>query len=251
MARSTRSKADAVATPSIGSFTRVTKAHAAHDTPSKKAVVSETPSLRKRKAVSLDEAEGHTSLKRRNLSFPPSSDDESATAASSPSKRSCRRQEAATPTFDVKAVKATIKGKRVAKATPSITETAHRPSEITLVSRSKRQGKATQTKLELNRKTNKNTSYKDAASASSSSSFPPHLADLIGLHKAFLSTVTLQFVHHGDSVPLDISTVAPHISRAWGKREVTTDDIRRCIAIQSSTISDAVSPSSLCRNSHE
>jgi hypothetical protein len=128
------------------------------------------------------------------------------------------------------------KGKRTAKAASSITETAHRPGTSTVVAHSKRQGKTIQTKLDFSPKPKKTSPTDAASSGNSGSSFPPHLVDLINLHKAFLSTVILQFVHHGDSVPLDVASIAPHISRAWGKRAVTVEDIRRCIALQSTKL---------------
>jgi hypothetical protein len=61
---------------------------------------------------------------------------------------------------------------------------------------------------------------------------PAHLADLAKLHQAFLRTITLHFAHNGMNIPVDIRTITPNIARAWGKRAVTVEDIRRCIAIQ-------------------
>lgn len=42
----------------------------------------------------------------------------------------------------------------------------------------------------------------------------------------------IHIAHHGSSSPIDIRLLAPNISRTWGKRQVTVEDIRRCIAIQ-------------------
>jgi hypothetical protein len=64
---------------------------------------------------------------------------------------------------------------------------------------------------------------------------PTELLDLLNLQKAILKTVVLQLTHQTSSaVPIDIATIIPQVTRAWGKRKATIDDIRRCIAIQDS-----------------
>ena len=73
---------------------------------------------------------------------------------------------------------------------------------------------------------------RDAAEASDAPELPPHLAELAKLHEAFLKIVTLQFAHNGTAVPVDMRVLCLNISRTWGKRTVTTDDIRTCIAIE-------------------
>ncbi|KAK1249936.1 hypothetical protein MKX08_009939 [Trichoderma sp. CBMAI-0020] len=247
MARTTRRRqAEAPSTtPSISSFTRVSKSQAFPDAASKKAAVSnpELTSSRKRKAA-VDDADSnhHPRVTRRTVSFAPSSDEEQVPAA--PAKRARRGEfnvEAAIPVAVVPAVKpapkSPVKGKKVAKSTPSRAASAHKPSESTIIAKSKQGGKTVQTKLEAYRV----TSQKKAKEAGSE--FSPELVDLIRLHKAFLKTIALQIVHNGTIVPIDISSVAPHISRTWGKRQVTVDDIRTCIAVQTSaTDPDVVSP---------
>ncbi|KAJ4166729.1 hypothetical protein NW754_016655 [Fusarium falciforme] len=52
----------------------------------------------------------------------------------------------------------------------------------------------------------------------------------------------IQFAHNGSNSPIDVRTVAPHIAQAWGKRQVTMEDIRRCIAIETSAQNKTVSP---------
>ncbi|KAI9172388.1 hypothetical protein HJFPF1_01890 [Paramyrothecium foliicola] len=242
MARPARTKVEAMPSQSISSFTRVTKSQAAQNNSAKKAVVSEPVSLRKRKATSLDQDEQHDTLKRRNVTFAPSSDDEEAATSAIQSKRVCRRQDSASSPASTRATRAATKGKPTARVPSSVTATIHKPSESTIIAKSNRQSKSVQTKIDFSRNARKNASTAPAATGSSTSSFPPHLTDLMGLHKAFLSTVALQFVHHGDSVPLDVQSIVPHISRAWGKRQVTIEDIRRCIAIQTSTELKSVSP---------
>jgi hypothetical protein len=43
-------------------------------------------------------------------------------------------------------------------------------------------------------------------------------------------------------VPLDVHTLAPNVSRSWGKRQVTVEDLQRCVALQSSAAGDVSSP---------
>ncbi|EHK41289.1 hypothetical protein TRIATDRAFT_147759 [Trichoderma atroviride IMI 206040] len=237
MARTTRRRqAEAPSTTqSISSFTRVSKSQAFPDAATKKTAISnpEPTSSRKRKAAGDDaDSNHHPRVTRRTVSFAPSSDEEPVAAA--PAKRARRGEsnvEAATT------VATPAKGKKVAKPTPSRAASAHKPSESTIVAKSKQGGKTVQTKLEAYRV----TSQKKAKEAESE--FSPELVDLIRLHKAFLKTITLQIIHNGTIVPIDISSVAPHISRTWGKRQVTVDDIRTCIAVQTSARDpDVVSP---------
>ncbi|KAK4087088.1 hypothetical protein Purlil1_8607 [Purpureocillium lilacinum] len=212
----------------ISSFTRVSKSHVAPD-PSLKKVQADVqlPASRKRKATSFEEQE--PSLARRTVSFPPSSSDEDDEEVPAPSKRACRRTEdhdaRLTPVKP-----AAVKGKRVAKAAPSRAQTAHRPSEATIIASTRRQEKTVQTKIDAayNKKISKaKNDHKDETP------LPPHLADLVRLNKAFLKTVTIQIAHSGSNAPIDLRTVSPQIARTWGKRQVTVEDIRRCIAIQS------------------
>ncbi|KAK1979157.1 hypothetical protein LZ30DRAFT_597554 [Colletotrichum cereale] len=61
---------------------------------------------------------------------------------------------------------------------------------------------------------------------------PAELLELLDLQRAILKTVSLQLVHQNNNAPLDISSITPHVARTWGKRRVTVDDIRTCVAIQ-------------------
>ncbi|GKU13525.1 unnamed protein product [Fusarium langsethiae] len=213
----------------IASFTRISKIHTPTD--GAKKVIAETQSTgttRKRKAAA-DEQDDHPRTKARTSSFAPSSEDELST----PAKRSLRSKELVFSSV----TKATpvSKGKRTAKTTPSRIKTARKPVSSTPLSESKRQGKTVQTKLDgVFKKLNKPTADKDA--------LPVHLAELIDIHKAFVKTIMIQLAHNGNNSPIDIRALAPHISQSWGKRQVTIEDIRRCIAIQSSAKHDAHSP---------
>ncbi|KAL7785545.1 hypothetical protein V8C37DRAFT_394006 [Trichoderma ceciliae] len=241
MARPTkRRQAEApCAAQQISSFTRVSKSQAFPDATSKKAVISnpEPASSRKRKAaVDNVDSNHHPRVTRRTVSFHPSSDEEPVPAT--PSKRACRRgqstNEVALPVTAAAPIvkpapKTPVKGKKVAKSTPSRAATAHKPSESTIIAKSKQSGKPVQTKLDAFRV----ASQKKAQGTDGE--FAPELVDLIRLHKAFLKTVALQIAHNGTVVPIDFASITPHISRTWGKRQVTVDDIRTCIAIQTST----------------
>lgn len=61
---------------------------------------------------------------------------------------------------------------------------------------------------------------------------PAELLELLDLQRALLKTVILQIAHRNENTPIDIREITPQVSRTWGKRQVTMDDIRTCIAIQ-------------------
>ncbi|KAF5689808.1 hypothetical protein FDENT_4234 [Fusarium denticulatum] len=215
------------ASHSITNFTRVSKACTPNDT-AKKIVAQPASSLitRKRKAAT-DGEDTHPRTKARTASFAPSSDDELAT----PIKPVSKNQELAAN----RAAKNVPKGKRTAKATPSRARAAHKPTGTTPLSESKRQGNTVQTKLDNVFKTlRKQTVDRDA--------LPLHLTELVDIHRSFVKTIMIQFAHNGNNSPIDIRTLAPHISQSWGKRQVTIEDIRRCIAIQTSTKTNTRSP---------
>lgn len=222
----------------ITNFTRVAKMQAFPDAAAKKAIVVELPApstSRKRKASSIEQ-DADIRLTRRTVSFPPSSDDEDGDEPAT-SKKRARRTEPS-PSADPIRVSTPAKGKRVAKASASRSKTAHRPSQSTLISKAIQQEKKVQTKIDA--------LYKkkiDRAKASEDDeSLPPHLADMVTLNKAFLKTIMIQIAHSGNTAPIDIRVISPHISRSWGKRQVTVEDIRHCIAIQSHGEKDSASP---------
>ncbi|KFA64066.1 hypothetical protein S40285_06730 [Stachybotrys chlorohalonatus IBT 40285] len=225
-------------TPLISSFARVTKSRLVHDgtASAKKHIVVDQSSLKKRKATALEE-DGELGLARRNVSFAPSSDDE-ADAIAAPIKRACRREEPRI--LQTRSLPSPPKSSKSAKTQPSRTRTPHRPSQSTIIAKSRAQSqripsRAIQTKIaDYHKKSAKQTTIPDA--------LPPPLAQLLDLHKVFLGTMMVQLAQNGESTPISIASMTPHISMAWGKREVKTDDIRRCIAIQSSNHLDAPSP---------
>ncbi|RGP71044.1 hypothetical protein FLONG3_7277 [Fusarium longipes] len=229
MPRATRrTQVAPAANQSITGFARISKIYTPTDVAKKGIAETQLATTKKRKAVA-DEQDVHPRTKARTSSFAPSSEDELST----PAKRSLRCKESVSSSV----TKATpvSKGKRTAKTTPSRTKTAHKPIGYTPLSESKRQGKTVQTKLDgVFKKLNKPTDDKDA--------LPAHLAELVDIHRAFVKTIMIQLAHNGNNSPIDIRTLAPHISQSWGKRQVTIEDIRRCIAIQSSAKHNAHSP---------
>ncbi len=60
---------------------------------------------------------------------------------------------------------------------------------------------------------------------------PKELNDLLDLHAAFLKTLTVQRAHTGPASPIDLRALYTSVTRAWGKRHVMLDDIRRCIGV--------------------
>lgn len=60
---------------------------------------------------------------------------------------------------------------------------------------------------------------------------PDDLQDLINLYSSFLTALSLHYVHHGSLTPADVRILRPGIERAWGKRRVSNDDVRRILVI--------------------
>ncbi|KAH6899661.1 hypothetical protein B0T10DRAFT_393503 [Thelonectria olida] len=222
-----RTQASSVTTTGqrITSFARVSKGQAFPDAAVKKIAIepTTTTTTRKRKAAATGE-ESHPRVTSRTVSFAPSSDDEAV-----PTKRARRHEPEPVAAQSVKAI---VKGKRTAKASPSRTETAHKPKASTVISKTRRQGKSVQTKLDgVFQKANK-----------TDTALPPHLVDLINMHRAFVKTIVIHFAHNGTATPVDFRTISSHISQSWGKRQVIIEDIRRCVAIQTSAKHDTISP---------
>lgn len=220
-----RNQAAPASTQSISSFTRISKGRLG-DATGKNAIVDTKSTTVTRKRKAAVEEDPHPKATSRTFSFPPSSDDE----LSGPKKRACRRQE---PVINSPAKSVTVtKGKRVARTTPSRAETAHKPISSTIISKTRLQGKTVQTKLD--------SVFKKLSKPGNG--LPPHLAELVDLHRAFVKTIMIQFAHNGSNSPIDVRTVAPHIAQTWGKRQVMVEDIRRCIAIETSAQNNTVSP---------
>ena len=59
---------------------------------------------------------------------------------------------------------------------------------------------------------------------------PDELQDLVDLHSSFLTILSLHYAHNGSMTPADLRNLAPGIERVW-RRKVTSDDVRRIMAI--------------------
>jgi hypothetical protein len=227
-----RRQVETAASPSIAAYTRVSKANlpAAHDV--KKAIAvelgsSNTPSKKRKASAVRDPEEHHPRLTRRTVSFAPSgSEDEEEGSVSA--KRTCRRNQE--PRLSVAqpeaSVAVTVKGKRTAKVTHVRTAgNAHKPSSTTVITKTR-----TSTKKSI--QTTLDATLRKAA-PKKQNDLPPALLELVQLHKAFVKTVLVHITHNNANAPADFTAIEPDISRNWGKRKVTVEDIQRCLAIQS------------------
>ena len=62
--------------------------------------------------------------------------------------------------------------------------------------------------------------------------------DLTALHDAFLKTLALHFAHHGTTSPAEIRLLLPSIERAWGRRRIEANDLRRIVSLQQHHLND-------------
>ncbi|KAL3424304.1 hypothetical protein PVAG01_03586 [Phlyctema vagabunda] len=76
---------------------------------------------------------------------------------------------------------------------------------------------------------------------STTQELPVELLDLIDLHAAFLTALSLHYAHNGTNSPADLRLLCPNVARAWGKRAVTLEDIRRTLGVMNTNYSDSVS----------
>ncbi|CAG8982175.1 hypothetical protein HYALB_00003611 [Hymenoscyphus albidus] len=70
----------------------------------------------------------------------------------------------------------------------------------------------------------------------SSQELPTELLDLVNLHAAFLTALSLHYAHNGINSPACLRMLCPNVARAWGKRSVTLEDIRRTIGVLNANI---------------
>jgi hypothetical protein len=64
-----------------------------------------------------------------------------------------------------------------------------------------------------------------------SEELPTEILDLINLHASFLTALSLHYAHNGTHSPADLRMLCPDVARAWGKRRVLLDDIRRTLGL--------------------
>ncbi|KAG0652242.1 hypothetical protein D0Z07_1240 [Hyphodiscus hymeniophilus] len=75
-----------------------------------------------------------------------------------------------------------------------------------------------------------------AAKLERSEELPCELLDLINLHAAFLTALSLHYAHNGTHSPADLRLLCPDVARAWGKRRVLLEDVRRTLGIMNANI---------------
>ncbi|RDL37677.1 Uncharacterized protein BP5553_05110 [Venustampulla echinocandica] len=76
---------------------------------------------------------------------------------------------------------------------------------------------------------------------------PTELLDLINLHAAFLTASSLHYAHNGTHSPADLRMLCPNVARAWGKRSVTLEDIRRTLGVLNTNIGEDCSDHRISR----
>lgn len=76
---------------------------------------------------------------------------------------------------------------------------------------------------------------------------PVELLDLINLHAAFLTALSLHYAHNGTHSPADLRNLCPDVARAWGRRAVNLNDIRRSLGVLNAEISDDTNSDRICR----
>lgn len=64
-----------------------------------------------------------------------------------------------------------------------------------------------------------------------SNALPPELDQLVLLHAAFMSALSLWYAHNGSSSAVHVDELLPMISRTWKKRAVSLDDLRMLLAV--------------------
>ncbi|TDZ27283.1 hypothetical protein C8035_v010513 [Colletotrichum spinosum] len=179
-----------------------------------------TPSSRKRKARDADD------------------DDESTARTSATVPESLKRQRISKhgwkdePVPVKKELKPVAPIESIPKHTvPSVVDTHRRSRKTTAISQAKSDGRKANNNVARSKKHTERT-VKEEEELAAAKQLPAELLELLDLQRAILKTVALQFSYQKQNAPLDLGAVLPHISRTWGKRRVTSDDVRRCIAIQ-------------------
>lgn len=203
----------AASTPSISNFARVSKAPLGQGGLAAKKLVGEeyvaTSGSRKRKVVAEDEIDA--------------------------SKRACMRgdeekenqKNATKPRLFQDVTKLKAQSNKNKNGSVAKKQLAGGKDRVTKSSKKNKTTKPSSGRIdEFFERARANAETKDALE------LPAHLAELASLHEAFLKIIMLQFAHNGTTVPVDVRALCPNISRTWGKRTVTTDDIRTCVAVE-------------------
>jgi hypothetical protein len=67
---------------------------------------------------------------------------------------------------------------------------------------------------------------------------PKEVLDLTRLNSSFLTALSLHYAHHGTASPIDIRTLTPSVTKIWGKRKATLEDIRLCLGVTNTRTSN-------------
>lgn len=76
---------------------------------------------------------------------------------------------------------------------------------------------------------------------------PNELLDLINMHASFLTALSLHYAHNGTHSPADLRILCPGVARAWGKRRVTFEDIRRTLGVMNTNMPEGHEDSRISR----
>lgn len=74
---------------------------------------------------------------------------------------------------------------------------------------------------------------------------PAELLDLVRLQAAFAKTLALHHAHHGTNAPVDVRAFCPTVAQSWGKRQVTLEDLQRCLGVAAMTATSPTTTKSL------
>ncbi|PHH61921.1 hypothetical protein CDD81_7726 [Ophiocordyceps australis] len=232
----TRQQPEPPATQAIDAFVRSSKSNAtASPGIAKDKLCSSDLVSRKRKATALacsEQVKGSVSTC--------SNGDDQVEKAATRSKRARRRSGSKLqsvqnpPALLTRRSAPATKGKRVAKAKASHAHSAHGLSKQTPISKARQHNRTVQTKLQvvIQQRTKRCNKGEDGDGATRRDELPRHLSELVCLNRSFLKAMALHAAHSGHLAPVDTRRLATDVSRSWGKRQVTVEDFRRCIAIQ-------------------
>ncbi|KAF6832856.1 hypothetical protein CPLU01_05945 [Colletotrichum plurivorum] len=190
------------------------------------ATPAATPSSRKRKAVSI-EGESPSKNPRSNAPSADTLKRQRMTKEGWNDKPVTVKKELVSPTTTATSTSTAKK-----TTTPSAIDTHRKARKSTVISQAKTEVRKANVKASRSKRHNAPAEPATEEEEPAAKKLPAELLELLDLQRAILKTVSIQVIHQGSNSPIDISAITPHVSRTWGKRKVTTDDIRRCIAIQ-------------------
>ncbi|KAK3714475.1 hypothetical protein LTR37_007781 [Vermiconidia calcicola] len=73
--------------------------------------------------------------------------------------------------------------------------------------------------------------YTPEAAEDTSTQLPKELDDLLMMHAAFLSALSMYYAHNGTTSPADVKTLLLMVTKSWKKRTVALDDLQILMAI--------------------